>query len=80
VQRCCARCGHSGVDAVWLSEPAYFQLHKAQLVLVAEEGCRAEPWGACREFISVRLAAAVRMVPRATFGTSDLRRLAVPAR
>lgn len=37
VQRCCVHCGAEEVEIDWLSAPAYFQLHKAQLVLVEEE-------------------------------------------
>lgn len=68
VQRCCARCGHPEVETDWLSAPAYFQLHKAQLVLVSEEDyygyCDREPLGsACllfRQCMTDWLTASVR--------------------
>lgn len=44
VQRCCVRCGHSEVQTDWLSAPAYFQLHKAQLVLIEQENLLLVQW------------------------------------
>lgn len=44
VQRCCPHCGHAEVQTDWLSTPAYFQLHKAQLVLIAQEAQREAQW------------------------------------
>ena len=47
VQRCCLRCGHSEVQTDWLNAPAYFQLHKAQLVLIEEETLGWAQWQKC---------------------------------
>ena len=83
VQRCCVRCGHSEVQTDWLSAPAYFQLHKAQLVLVEEEGYQearfGSHWSVWVQVMGERLSAAVQPVPAGGSPARNLPRLAAPA-
>lgn len=83
VQRCCPHCGHADVETDWLSAPAYFQLHKAQLVLVEESGARDARlgffWSVLAQVVGERLSSAGQSVPADSIQSSGFPRLAAPA-